>query len=230
MTAENSNEESTPLEVYVAYEYLPASQYAKLLMSLDSLYEALAGDAFGDDYVYMLPTRRGRYAMEWQRGPWLPLCIDRVETGKSITVRFAAKGESASVLWVNGDFDLVLPMSTAPLCAIGVLLTGGAWGYEKYLAAEKTKAEIQNIQAQTEASRAQVPLTAAQVELTKAQTQELLNKHSDSTEKPRSKRARGAHFEVQSQIQNFYSIVNQPNITKVEVNGIDVGDFPKSTD
>lgn len=229
MPAEISNHDSTPLEVYVAYEYMPASQYAKLLMSLDSLYEALAADTFEDD-VYRLLWRRPRDAMQWQRGPWLPLCIDRVDTGNSITVRFAAKGESASVLWVNGDFDLVLPMSTAPLCAIGVLLTGGAWGYEKYLAAEKTKAEIQHIQAQTEASHAQVPLTAAQVEHTRAQTQELLMKHSDSTRKPRSKRARGAHFEVQSQIQNFYSIINQPNITKVEVNGIDVGDFPKRTE
>lgn len=230
MPVENSNEQSTPLEIYVAYEYLPASQYAKLLLSLDSLYEALAGDAFGDDYFYMRPPRHSRYAMEWQRDPWLPLCIDRVETGSSITVRFAAKGESASVLWVNGDFDLVLPMSTAPLCAIGVLLTGGAWGYERYLATEKTKAEIENIQAQTDASRAQAPLTAVQIELAKAQTQELLKKHSDSAEKPRSKRARGTYFKVQSQIQNFYSIVNQPNIIKVEVNGIDVGDLPKTTE
>lgn len=127
MPAESLNEESTPLEVYVAYEYLPASQYTKLLMSLDSLYEALARDTFGDDNVYyMLHPHLSWYAMEWQRWPWLPLCIDRVETGNSITVRFAVKGESASVLWVNGDFDLVLPMSTAPLCAIGVLLTGGA--------------------------------------------------------------------------------------------------------
>lgn len=230
MPVEISNEESTPLEIYVAYDYLPASHYAKLLMSLDSLYEALARDAFEDDYFLMRTSSHGRSTTEWQRGPWLPLCIDRVETGNSITVRFAAKGESASVLWVNGDLDLVLPKSTAPLCAIGVLLTGGAWSYEKYLATEKTKAEIQNIQAQTNASRAQEPLTAAQVELTKAQTQELLRKHDGSEGKPRSKRARGAHFEVKSQIQNFYSIVNQPNFIKVEVNGIDVGDLPRSSE
>jgi hypothetical protein len=212
-----------PLEIYLAYEFLPAGQYARLLTTLDTLYETIVRDAQDDDdlfiwYYYLRQNDRSR----WPKQPWLPLCIDSVETGQSISVRFAAKGESGSVVWRERDLDIILPRSAAPLCAIGAMLTAGAWSYEHYLDAQHKKAQTENVQAQTEATRAQERLTSAQVEHTRAQTAEILAKRSEPKRQQRTPASRGAQFEIHSQIQNFYSIVNQPNITRAEVNGVDV--------
>ena len=212
-----------PLDIYLAYEFLPAGQYARMLTTLDTLYETIVRDSLEDeDPFYWYPYRRYRDRSLWLNGPWLPLCIDSVETGKSISVRFAAKGESGSVVWRERDLDIILPRSTAPLCAMGAMLTAGAWSYERYLDAQHKKAQTENVLAQTEATRAQERLTSAQVEHTRAQTAEILAKRSEPKGQQRTPASRGAQFEIHSQIQNFYSVVNQPNIIRAEVNGVDV--------
>lgn len=233
MPVRSSEDQIAPLEIYLAYEFLPAGQYAKMLTVLDALYQVLARDPLDGDDPFLWHYYR-HYLLHgnertWPENPWLPLCIDSIETGQSINVRFAAKGKSASVTWRERELDILLPRSTAPLCAIGVLLTGAAWSHERYLDAQYKKAQIENTQAQTaatkaqtDATRAQLNLTAAQVELTRAQTAELLAKRAGPKRQQRTPADRSAHFEINAQVQNFYSIVNQPNFTRAEVNGIDV--------
>ena len=223
MPSESAENQIAPLDIYLAYDFLPASQYAKMLTNLDSLYEAIVSDTLIDEdpffwYYYLRHNDERPLAQQ----PWLPLCIDSIETGNSINVRFATKVESSSIVWRERDLDIILPRSAAPLCAIGAILTAGAWSYEHYLDAQYKKAQTENVQAQTATSRTQEKLTAAQVELTRAQTANILAKHAEPRRKQRTPQNRGAHYEINAQIQNFYSIVNQPNISQAEVNGVDV--------
>jgi hypothetical protein len=132
MAISYEEQDRAPLEIYVAYDHMPAGQYAKLLNTLDALYDALAGDAIeGEErhyyyyYYYSYSHRFHDGNRPWEHKPWLPLCIDTVETGSSITVRFAAPGEAAKLTWVGGDLDFILSRSTAPLCVMAALLTGG---------------------------------------------------------------------------------------------------------
>lgn len=224
MPNETPEDQIAPLDIYLAYDYLPATQYAKMLDTLDQLYEAVANSSLDDyesryyeisSYDLRLYFRNGRFEK-----PWLPLCIDSVETGNSINVRFAAKGKSGSMKWSQGDLDVILPRSTAPLCAIGVILTGGVWSYERYLHAQHQKVQTQNVQAQTAATQAQERLTAAQVELTRAQTSEILLKQKEPNRQKRTSSALNAQFVINTQVQNFYSIINQNNIVRAEVNGV----------
>lgn len=222
MPIHSPEDQRAPLDIYVAYDYLPAGQYARLLQTLDELYESIVRDSFDGDDLFLRYYLRHRTTQQWPKQPWLPLCIDSVETGQSISVRFAAKGESGSVAWRDRDLDIVLPRSTAPLCAMGVMLTGGAWSYERYLDAQLKKAQIENIQAQSEATRAQGKLTTAQIELTRAQTAEILAKQAEPKRSPRRSADRSTRVEIRSHVQNFYSIINQSNIVRTEVNGVDV--------
>lgn len=223
MPIHSLEEQEVPLEIYLAYDYLPAAQYARMLQTLDALYESIVRDSLEDDdpfvWYYFL---RHRTTQHWPKQPWLPLCIDSVETGQSINVRFAAKGESGSVAWRDRDLDIVLPRSTAPLCAIGAMVTGGAWSYDRYLDAQLKRAQIESVQAQSGATRAQEKLTTAQVELTRAQTAEILAKQVEPKRQPRRSTSRSTRIEIQSHVQNFYSIINQPNIVRAEVNGVDI--------
>ncbi len=224
-------DQTVPLDIYLAYEFMPAAQYARMLSTLDTLYETIVRDSLDDEepflsYYYLRYSNR----RPWPKQPWLPLCIDSVETGQSISVRFAAKGESGSVIWRERDLDIILPRSTAPLCAIGAMLTAGEWSYERYLDVQYKKAQTEDVQAQTEATRAQERLTSAQVELTRAQTAEILAKRSEPKRQQRTPAAKSAQFEIHSQVQNFYSIINQPNITRAEVNGVDVRHISEATE
>lgn len=166
-----------PLDIYLANDFLPASQYAKMLTTLDALYEVIVRDSFDEHEPFLLDYFLESFRSTlWPKVPWLPLCIDSVETGQSVTVRFAAKSESGTVVWHERNIDIILSRSTAPLCAIGVMLTGGAWSYAHYLDAQYEKAQTEQVQEQTEVTRAQKKLTAAQVELTRAQTANILEK------------------------------------------------------
>jgi hypothetical protein len=225
MPTDEDYDRSTPLQIYLAYDYLPTSQYARMLSALDSLYEALVTETSEDDDFYFFYFYKHRRVRSWPHGPWLPMCIDSVETGQSITIRFAARGESSRVAWRERDLDILLPRATAPLCAMGVLLTGGAWSYERYLVSEKTKAETRQIEAQADVARAQFRLTEAQADLTKAQTAEILSKHREPPQPPKPQPNRGKHFEVQAQIQSFYSLASQPNISSVKVNDVNIRDL-----
>ena len=223
MPAQSPEDQIVPLDVYLAYEFMPASQYAGMLSTLDALYESIVRDSLEDEDPFLrYYYRRYRQTRPWPKQPWLPLCIDSVETGQSISVRFAAKTESGSVVWRERDLDIILPRSTAPLCVIGAILTAGAWSYERYLDAQYKKAQTEGVQAQTDATRAQTQLTAAQVELTRAQTSEIIAKRSEPKSQRRTPVSRGVQFEINSHVQNFYSVINQPNIIRAEVNGVDV--------
>ncbi len=218
--------QAVPLEIYLAYENLPARHFAAMLSTLDMLYETIAADSIEKH----LRRRWKPFPPDYRRlDLWLPLCIDSVETGQSINVRFAAKGESSTISWQR-DLDVILPRSTAPLCAIGVMLTGGAWSYERYLDIQYKNAQIENLQAQTETTRAQERLTAEQVELTRAQTAEILAKRVIGKRQQRTSANKGVQYAINSQLQNFYSIVNQANITHAEVNGSNVRDLSEQTE
>lgn len=250
------DETHSPLNIYLAYTFLPASQYAKALLAIDELYEVLARTTYeGDPLRYYLFFRRG---LAWRGQPWPPLCLDRVETGQSITFRFAHKRESAGLRWSDGDLSVVLPRSTVPLVATGALLAGGAWAYDHYLDAEvkrsqatlnqaqaeaaRRQADLNSAQvdaarsqaelnlAQAEAARKQAELSAAQAEETRAKTKQVVERYRNAQQRPLTQPDRSTHVEIHSHIQNFYSVINQPNITRAEVNGINVLDSRERTD
>ena len=216
--------QAVPLEIYLAYDFLPASLLARTLTVLDTLYETVARDAFLMDLEKFSPEPDWvyDYRLNWPLQPWLPLCIDTVETGNSIKVGFAARGRLGSARWKDGDFEILLPRSTAPLCVIGVLLTGGAWSYEQYLKDELTRAQIANVQIQTEALRSEEKLTQARVALIRAQTAAILDRQLEREKQPRSPHGQAVYLEIRSQIQNFMTIVGQPSVTRAQVNGVDI--------
>lgn len=224
MRIREPNDQQNPLELYLAYTYLPASQYAEILLTLDRLYRAIAPIAWdaGDVIDSILSDRP-----IWKYGHGEPaLCIESTETGQSIVIRFAPKGRSGSLSWKAGDVDLVLPRWTAPICVVGTMLTAGGWSYERYLDAQLKKAQIENTQAQTESARTQNRLTEAQIEYTRAQTADLLKKHERPRRISRQQPERAQQLEIKAQIQNFYYLVNQSNIVAAEVNGVEIRQLP----
>ena len=240
MSNETPSDLPAPLEVYLAYDFLPAGQYGKMLSALDELHEALVRASFDEDPLeYYIRYRRSRRS--WPLASWPPLCIDTLETGQSINVRFAPKGKLGGLDWRSSrDFDLLLPRASAPIIAVGAILTasaaGGAWAYDKYLDGEVKRAEIALKQAEAEASLAQADKSRANAERTRAEAEEILtrtrtvkprvdqlckrfaNKERPSLQQPE----RSSQVQIQSIVQNFYSVVNQPNIVRAEVNGISV--------
>ncbi|KAB0639541.1 hypothetical protein [Burkholderia stagnalis] len=241
-----------PFELYLAYDYLPARQYGQILTTLDELYQSLTRSQF-DELNFPWYLRRPFAASPIAP----PLCIERVETGQSIKCRFAGVGESGKLKWENWDLEFVIPVFMAPLVALAGIIAGGVWVCDHYLdlrvkqsqidlnhaQAEVAKQQAYMNAAQTEQARSQAELNhalaadalrhaevnAAQAEETRLRTHHLMQQHVERHEPPKSEPARSVHFEVQAQVQNFYALINQPNITRSTVNGFDVR-APSDTD
>lgn len=209
------NVSSTPLEVYVDFKALPASQAALMLLSLDTLYALLLPEN-DRPFLYQRYLLDGVGDVPYfvhRDSSHSALCLEQAQTGESITFRFAGRKQKAGINWKGTDAEVILPSWTAAAVGVGALLLGGSEIYDRYLNSELKK-------AQTEGQVTLNRLTEAQIEKTRAETKEIISRINRDKPKSASQGARRRQQVIERQIASFHNVVNSSNIVTVEINGI----------
>lgn len=148
--ADATQNEESPLTLYVSYEYLPALQQAALVASLGNIYDVLLWHAHSPGGIVFAPQ-------PWERSPvprlilGPPLCITSVETGDSIIFRFGVKGQLLPHLQFHaGDLEVMVPRWTAAVVLVGAAVTVGLHAYSEFLNVQKTSLEIEKLHQEIE--------------------------------------------------------------------------------
>jgi hypothetical protein len=195
---EKASATRSQLELYLRYQYLPLSQQVKIFDAIVRTYAAIAE-------LDMRPRLIAFYDMtvwnEFSGSPLLPekdhlfpICIDRVQTGKSINYRFRVKkGLAPSVRVRRGKIEFGLPRWSAYAFLVGAALTFGLNGYMKYLDIMKTRMEIDKYRIEIERMKFDL----------------------DNEKNP-------SRNDLDSARGLFYSVINQPNILEAEIGGISI--------
>lgn len=122
--------EHDAITLYLKYHYLPVSQFARILNSVEGTYDALAR-------LYGLPD------LFWGRPDGMdpiPLCIDQLQTGESVSVKVAFDQHFFPRIDFDptGGLNVHLPRWSAVLVLTGLVLQ---WGQDRY----KTHLEIEEL-------------------------------------------------------------------------------------
>ncbi|RYH50121.1 MAG: hypothetical protein EON54_15750 [Alcaligenaceae bacterium] len=205
----------TPLEVYVDYTVLPASQVAVMCWSMDTLYGLLLPDE-----EWSPPFRRAiRFGVVevppfpfFSEGASSSLCIEQAQTGNSITFSFAGRGQPAGIAWKGSDVDVTLPSWTAAALGVGAVLLGTGIVYERYLETEYRK-------VQTEGQHASNRLIEAQIEKTRAETEEIVDRIKRGKQPVRQSERRRQKA-IERSVQAFHGVANATNVVNVQINGV----------
>lgn len=203
-----------PLTVYINYALLPANQAGVFLLSLENLYQLLAGGR--DSPWFRRPTYGPRLAaMAMPSENDSALCLETADTGNSVTFKFAARRQPTGIIWDGADVSIVLPRWSASAVGVGALLLGGLHVFDK----------IQDIplkNAETAQARAEAERARAETEKVKAETSEILLRiNSTRLDTGDPHRSGGDRYlqAVRRNIYSFHAAANQPNIKSVMVNG-----------
>jgi hypothetical protein len=217
--------DQAPLAIYIDFQYLPSHQLAFALMSMELLYFHLIPeeDKPINDYEYSFERYLYSPYFYAPLNAKSSLSVEHVVTGNSITIRFAGRGENSGLNWKGSDAELVAPAWTAAALGVGALLLGGGAIYEKYI-------ETQNKLALTEGQIASKKLIEAQIQKTEAETKEIIermNKEMKQTASAQRRRRKPLPLMRADEIvYEFRSLVNAPNILKIEINGLEVPKLP----
>lgn len=213
MSREWQQQQEYPLELYLAYEKLPVDQYAMILTAINNLHRSIVNLGYEEIWVNFSFTSRQFYQIFG-----FQLCIESVETGHSINVKFASEKKGTFFEYEDGDFNFYLsPMVIAPICVAGLLLTGGAWAYDKYIDLKCKQAQVAS---QEKVNDAQARYYEALAEKAKAETAKLYKK-VNKPHKSKLNRTPSIHqINIHNDLKFFTTIINQSNINNVEINGV----------
>ncbi len=187
------------LELYVEYDYLPVEQGAKLFGAVAEIHDILGAEQVAPGFsAWMSPPL---FAPGFRLWAPAPLCFQSIQTGDSITVRFAPPGRWLPRVSVEGgDVELLLPRWTAVMILTGAALTHGLDGYQQFLNAQKTRLEIQKAQLEIEKLRSEL----------------------HAMPKP----SQNAAGRIELHVNEFNYYLAQPNIRSATLNGIPLGQMP----
>lgn len=211
----------SPLELYIAYDYLPAHQQAMFLFAVSGVYDAVMSTHEPDvdsvrEYRLLRYLFR-RYAVQRPPGwAYPPLSVDGVVTGESVRWKFAP----ARRKWPGwkfskkGDLEIIVPRWTAAAVVAGMVLIGGAGPVSTVLSVQEKFPADTAIHSVEERAYIQKKLDEelARLNLSKEHLREFKVNRLANTNDP-------AGRAVQLHRQNFLAEANQPNIRNVEING-----------
>lgn len=183
-------ENENPLSLYMAYDYLPLDQQAKILSAIDGVYKTILGcerSSWSEIELFLLTRKRHSWYYSYKDGFYgPPLCIVSAHTGNSINFKFDHETKFFPRFDTAGeDIDIYVPPWTAAVFLTGAVLTGGLHGYSEYL----------NIQEKI------INIEKAEIELSRL-------KNESSPE----------HNQLQIYMNQFHYEINQNNITEVKIN------------
>lgn len=201
MAQKNDYEGEAPLSMYLAYEYLPLGQQAKILEAIDGVYKTILRDKL-DSWYWMdrvLLSRR-QYPIYHPGaddffGPHL--CIVSAHTGNSINFKFDHERKVFPRFAASGDdIDVYIPPWTAAVLLTGAVLNGGLNAYGEYLDIKQKHIDIER----------------SQLELDRLK--------DESTPE---------HNQIQVHLNQFKYEINQQNITEVKINDVSPRSSGKDT-
>lgn len=185
---ERENFINEKLEIYLDFDFLTAEQYSTIIYATNKVYLGVANSLiFGDFYYYNSP-----YVITYP----LPLCLEEVMTGNSISTKFSLEKRFLPKIAIEDEtLKIILPQWSAVLILSGIILSYGMDRYEKYLDIRLKQMEI------NEKMRQEVHEQAKRLENFKNQ--------------PNNPTATN----IQQNVYLFLSQIYQPNIKTVEING-----------
>lgn len=199
------------IELYVAYDFLPAEQYARVLERMHATYQqvwqvVLARMAEAADVDAL---RGWLLAME---GSAHQLCIEASDTGESITVKFGPKGK-----WLlgwkfteAGDLEVITPRWAAAAVLAVAAIGGGLPVYSELQGILEQRAKIEHQEHLNEQER-------LKAELLRRQLQEL------------DTRSILLDPLVQNWAQGCQQVLSESNIREARINGIAIKRPEKKT-
>lgn len=114
------------LDVHISFEFLPVHQQAIILEAINNTYERLLVPR---RYPAFRVERRISFALARRLVGvnWPPLCIDSINTGNSIDLKFKPAGQylPSLVYTKQGDLEIWLPRYSAAVILTGIVL---GWG------------------------------------------------------------------------------------------------------
>jgi len=214
MRVQDPRQQDTPLHLYIDYDFLPIDQAGLMLQSIGGLYNVLLRAKW--DLNFLMRMTSTEWLLRGRGNVFMPLCIDTVSTGESITFKFAPKGKHWPALKLEGgDLDILLPQWTAAACVCGVLLSGGAWSYNEWL-------DIQLKEQQFKSANIDDQLKEETISKTRAETQEILARVDKIRASEPRDRDYSTKVDIEMPLQAFVQQAYMPNIRTVEVNGLPV--------
>jgi hypothetical protein len=194
----NNTNAGSPIELFIAYTFLPVSQYSRILSSIAEVHEILRAEQLTRGTGAWLSLPAVPIPFDILIPP--PLCIAAVHTGDSITVRFAAPGEWLPKMAIRrGELEVVLPRWTALMVLTGAAFTWGLDQYQDFLNVAKTKQEI--VKGELE------------IEKLKAELQTAPRPSADSVAR------------IELHVQELRYHIQQPNIQAATLNGVSLKEF-----
>lgn len=153
------------IELYVAYDFLPVDQYARVLELVHATYQQVwqAALARTVDAADVEALRGWLLAMESNAHQ---LCIDASDTGESISVKFGPKGR-----WLpgwkfteGGDLEVITPRWAAAAVLAAVAIGGGLPAYSEMQGILEQRAKIEQQEHVNEQERLKVELLRRQLQ------------------------------------------------------------------
>ena len=177
------------IEIYLSYDFLTTDQYSAILTATNNVYKSIAINSFfGNLNYYNLP-----FAVTYP----IPLCIEEVNTGNSISTKFSLENRFFPKVTIeNGDtINIALPKWTAIVILSGMVISYGVDKYEKFLDIRIKQLELDE--------KTKVALIEESKNL-----QEIKGSTNNST-----------YSELQQNYYLFQTQIQKPNIKKAEING-----------
>jgi hypothetical protein len=194
---QSGDSDEVPLEVYVGYEFFTVEQHARMLSSINGVYEALLSSV-PSFFLSPPPSLCVESPRVWRMA--YAFCTASAETGESIRLKFQVKKRWPAMQYKDGDLDVFLPAWTAIAFAVGAALTVGMTRWDQYMQIQKTAAETRKLNL--EADRIEHEL----------EKMDLIGGLKEPD--------RFSASELNFHVDCFNNVIAAPNIHQVRVNGI----------
>jgi len=222
---------SAPLELYISFNFLPASQVAAIMGAMSNIYALLSDDYHIPSVFFDTDDSRGFFVPERIRSYMSSeLCLDFARTGNSIRFRFSGRTTNLEISSHLGKGTM-----GAIVTAIGALVAiGGNFqeNQDRHLDSEQRRQieraqaahEIYNRHLDAEVRRGiDRDIAAAQVDRMRAVTESVRQRGQQGKNRPPPRTLREQHIDS---IVNNVTVVNQvfeaENINAVAVNGVGI--------
>jgi hypothetical protein len=214
--------ELAPLELYLGFNSMPASQVGDIMAVLSNLY-ALLSDPVAPLKYYDVDMHPRLYGLNWHfrnRHSNSQLCLDFARSGNSVTFRFSGRSAFPAIKIDGENIEIEVPVTwTAAALGVGALILGVGCSqkiYNQYL-----DSQIKTSQVRSENFRGD--LLRAEIDNMKALTEEIHQRINDSTRRPSpSTRSERKKQVIINNVNMFRDVISTENITVVSVNGLPV--------